>query len=625
MLEVARLTAHVEDGFYAEEEVQPVDGPKQKQRVIQKIPEKVIQNAKGLAIFTTMRTGLWLSGAGGSGILIARQSDGSWSPPSGIMLHTAGLGFLAGVDIYDCVVVINNEKALDAFTKVRCTLGGEISAVAGPLGAGALLETEVHKRQAPIYTYFKSRGFYAGVQIDGTIVVERFDENERFYGEKLPVAEILAGKVRHPPLEIKRLIETIRSAQGDTDVDESALPTEAPPGDYEIDDGHVMSVPDKDDPDPYGVLALEKEGMSLKEAGSQKRASWEQFAFNPAPSSPIYNIYSRQSQDTNTRSASRRSSWRSSAFGGVEPKTSSSLRTSMDQRRSLVVMTDTSTQTDLLPEGPVSPSRRSVTSRHSHHSSRGSIPNSYAMQGVPENEVLQTERERPLSDTNQLNVSTANGYSTPPHTPPLASGAHRDTAESDADADNEEDDEHDEHFDDVQIIDQPVVHSVQTIQPTAQPVSKARIVNVPKRLPPKLPPRSSRRVPKADPGMITAGSAAGTSQELPQSTAVEDLSPASDVKSDTIHMHDNEPTDKQANELLEELSLPPKEASVQTGDGKTSPANETLASKMQNVALDEEDAKPTSADNMGKSESPTWRNTAIVGDTTKERMPGGFE
>lgn len=111
----------------------------------------MIKKAKGLAIFTTMRTGLWVSGAGGSGILVAKKEDGTWSGPSGILLHTAGLGFLVGVDIYDCVVVINTEKALEAFTKIRCTLGGEVSAVAGPVGVGGILETEMHKRQAPVW------------------------------------------------------------------------------------------------------------------------------------------------------------------------------------------------------------------------------------------------------------------------------------------------------------------------------------------------------------------------------------------------------------------------------------------------------------------------------------------
>ncbi|KAI7541019.1 hypothetical protein KC331_g8831, partial [Hortaea werneckii] len=77
------LKSFCKDGFYQEEETQPEDdGPRQKQRVLQKIPTKVIQNAKAVAIFTTMRTGLWMSGAGGSGVLVARLPDGSWSPPS---------------------------------------------------------------------------------------------------------------------------------------------------------------------------------------------------------------------------------------------------------------------------------------------------------------------------------------------------------------------------------------------------------------------------------------------------------------------------------------------------------------------------------------------------------------
>ncbi|OJD29433.1 uncharacterized protein BKCO1_8100027 [Diplodia corticola] len=176
-------------------------GPKGKQYVLRKIPPEVIRNAVGLAIFTTMRTGLSFSGAGGSGILMARLHDGSWSPPSGILLHTAGVGLLVGIDIYDCVLVINTYDALDAFCKLRCTVGGEISAAAGPVGAGGIVDSEVHKRRAPIFTYVKSRGFYAGVQLDGTVVVERADENERFYGERAPVARILTGDVGHVPRE----------------------------------------------------------------------------------------------------------------------------------------------------------------------------------------------------------------------------------------------------------------------------------------------------------------------------------------------------------------------------------------------------------------------------------------
>lgn len=269
-----------------------------------------------------MRSGLWVSGAGGSGIIVGRTEDGSWSPPSGIMLHTAGLGFLVGVDIYDCVVVINTRQALEAFSKVRCTLGGEVSAVAGPVGVGGVFESEVHKRHAPIFTYMKSRGFYAGVQIDGTVVIERTDENERFYGEAIGVGDILAGKVQHPPPELRTLMETIRAAQGDTDLDESLLTTEAPPGDFEIDDeGHKFGVPDKLDPDPYGVLALEKQGFRIVEAGTGKRPTSEAFEFNPSPASPIFSTFSRKSIDRgsfrDSKAMSRRSSWRTSTMSSM--------------------------------------------------------------------------------------------------------------------------------------------------------------------------------------------------------------------------------------------------------------------------------------------------------------------
>jgi lipid-binding SYLF domain-containing protein len=115
------------EGFYTEQASRSYSAPgaKIRPKVPVKIPRRVIQNCVGLAIFTTMGTGMWVSGAGGSGVLIARKEDGSWSPPSGLLVHTLGVGFMAGIDIYDCVVVINNREALEAFSKVRVSLGGE--------------------------------------------------------------------------------------------------------------------------------------------------------------------------------------------------------------------------------------------------------------------------------------------------------------------------------------------------------------------------------------------------------------------------------------------------------------------------------------------------------------------
>ncbi|KAJ6007684.1 hypothetical protein N7540_011660 [Penicillium herquei] len=310
------LRSFCKDGFYAPETEEGVDEngkinrPKGKQRVIKKIPAQVIKNAKGIAIFTTMRTGLWISGSGGSGVLLGRVPEtGEWSPPSGIMLHTAGIGFLAGVDIYDCVVIINTLEALEAFKKLRCTLGGEVSVAAGPVGMGGVLDSEVHKRQAPIWTYMKSKGLYAGVAVDGTIIIERSDENERFYGERISVTDILNGKARHPPESISTLLQTIKAAQGDRDADETLVPPPGEtPGDIDFSqEDHAFGVPAAEDPDPYGVKALEAEGMFIREAGTKVRPSPEVFEFRPNPGSPIYSTFPRRSFES-----SPRNSWRAS-------------------------------------------------------------------------------------------------------------------------------------------------------------------------------------------------------------------------------------------------------------------------------------------------------------------------
>lgn len=231
-----------EDGFYTDEKTAtaanspdgkpPVSpGPKGKPKVLVKIPQKAIQTAAGLAIFTTFRTGLHFSGAGGSGLLVSRLPDGSWSPPSGFLVHTLGAGFMIGLDIYDCVCVLRTPEAVAAFTRPRVSLGGEMGLVAGPVGAGGAVESAIlAKSSKPVWSYMKSRGFYAGVQADGTIIIARPDANAAFYGTKgIKVEDILKGKVpaRGPdgmwPAGARKLMEVLKSADGRRDVDEGVL------------------------------------------------------------------------------------------------------------------------------------------------------------------------------------------------------------------------------------------------------------------------------------------------------------------------------------------------------------------------------------------------------------------
>jgi lipid-binding SYLF domain-containing protein len=240
------LRGFCKDGFYdqiEENELKKLETrnttsvgvPKGKQRVIKKIPASVIRKAVGLAIFTTMRTGWVFGGSGGAGVMVARHREtGEWSAPSGIQTQNLSIGFLIGVDIYDTVLVINSYEALGAFTRFRTTLGTEVGVSAGPVGMGGALDSELTKRQAPIWSYVKSRGLYAGVALEGNVVIERTDENKKFYGEEVSVTDIFNGKLQMPPVEqYQVLLDTLRAAQGD-EVDDSLLPDAPAPSDMEL-------------------------------------------------------------------------------------------------------------------------------------------------------------------------------------------------------------------------------------------------------------------------------------------------------------------------------------------------------------------------------------------------------
>ena len=133
-----------------------------------------------------MRSGLWMSGSGGAGLITARKADGTWSPPSGIILHTAALGFVIGVDIYDCVLVINSVRTLEMFTRPKLILGTDVSLSVGPLVTIGSTPTSTEQDSRwkglddTVLTYVKARGKHQAVPLDGSLVSERGNENMRF-------------------------------------------------------------------------------------------------------------------------------------------------------------------------------------------------------------------------------------------------------------------------------------------------------------------------------------------------------------------------------------------------------------------------------------------------------------
>ncbi|OAA37669.1 DUF500 domain protein [Metarhizium rileyi] len=204
---------------------------KPKNRVIVTIPPNVISKAVGLAIFTTLRAGFQVSGATGS---VAR-----WIMESAVR-HPGSFRRrrLSDRPGYLRLCLRHQQQGSPCcIHDTRVSLGSDLAVVAGPYGAAVQrgrdetdkkatatsnipgdahpltaapevqpstmpkLDAGDSKRRSlsasafkPVFSYVKSRGFYAGIQVDGTVVVERKDANASFYGASVTVQQILQGQ-----------------------------------------------------------------------------------------------------------------------------------------------------------------------------------------------------------------------------------------------------------------------------------------------------------------------------------------------------------------------------------------------------------------------------------------------
>ncbi|KIR57032.1 hypothetical protein I315_00193 [Cryptococcus gattii Ru294] len=252
------LRAFTVDGIITEEKEDKDASGSRKKKVIRKIPPAVIAKAKGLAIFTSMRSGIApFGGAGGAGVVVAKLPDGTWSAPASISPNNLSTGFLLGVDVYDCVLVINTQKALDSFKTHKATIGAELAVAAGPYGAGAAVEAGLEK--APLFSYVRSRGMYAGVEIVGQVFVERYEENGAMYHwPDIKAGDILNGRVKIP-LEAASLHKALKDAESGKAQKEkgNALDIVIPEGatELELNDGEVLKLP----PTPDQTTGREQE------------------------------------------------------------------------------------------------------------------------------------------------------------------------------------------------------------------------------------------------------------------------------------------------------------------------------------------------------------------------------
>lgn len=165
-------------------------------RPLEGIPASLLADAQGVVICpNVIKLGFVVGGRHGTGVLLAKRPDGSWSLPVLLRINGGSVGWQAGVQATDVVLVLKTRRSVEGILSGRrLTLGADASIAAGPLGRQGAVATDA-RLQSEIFSYSRARGLFAGVALDGSSLKIDPSSNELFYGRSpLTASEIVDGR-----------------------------------------------------------------------------------------------------------------------------------------------------------------------------------------------------------------------------------------------------------------------------------------------------------------------------------------------------------------------------------------------------------------------------------------------
>jgi len=167
-----------------------------------RLPSNMLKDAYAVAVIPdVLKAGFIIGGRHGEGVVVVKSTDGTWSNPSFVSMGGGSIGFQAGVQSTDVVLVFRSQRGVDSIVHGKFTLGADASVAAGPVGRDAQASTDAQLR-AEIYSYSRSRGLFAGVALDGSVLKIDHDANQAVYGKGVTPRRIFDGGVSNVPAEV---------------------------------------------------------------------------------------------------------------------------------------------------------------------------------------------------------------------------------------------------------------------------------------------------------------------------------------------------------------------------------------------------------------------------------------
>jgi lipid-binding SYLF domain-containing protein len=151
----------------------------------------LVRKAKGVLICPRLfKAGFFFGGEGGGCVLVGRVPGAGWSGPAFYGMGSGSFGLQIGVQDSEIIFVVLTNKGLAALMSSQFKFGADMGVAVATVGAGVQGST-TGALMADIVAVARSRGLYAGISLEGSILGARSEWNQAYYGQPLSAQQIV--------------------------------------------------------------------------------------------------------------------------------------------------------------------------------------------------------------------------------------------------------------------------------------------------------------------------------------------------------------------------------------------------------------------------------------------------
>lgn len=161
--------------------------------------QDVLRRARAVLVCPRIfRAGFILGGEGGTCVLVGRDGGGSWSSPAFYQLGSGSVGLQIGIQDATVMIMIMTDRGLNAVMDSQFKVGADASLTLATVGAGIQGAT-TSAAGADIVAIARSRGLFAGMSLQGTILTYLPDYARAYYNRDASARQIVVAMEAHNP------------------------------------------------------------------------------------------------------------------------------------------------------------------------------------------------------------------------------------------------------------------------------------------------------------------------------------------------------------------------------------------------------------------------------------------